>query len=223
MAVNRALPVQSLLGLLLACGLLMLMSGCGRFSAGSAPDAAQGVDWPPRLGKPYPDLNLVDQTGKQVQLSEFKGKVILVEPIGMSCTACNAFVGADRYGGWNAVTPQPGLASIETYFPQYTGGVSLDDSRLVYVQLILFTPSMGVPTGEDVRQWAEHFHVDRDDNHLVLAGTKALQGQAGYDMIPGFQLIDKAFILRSDSTGHQPHDDLFAKLLPMVPELLAED
>ncbi len=53
----------------------VLLLSCG---PGSTPA------WPPELGKPYPDLELVDQTGKKVRLSSFKGKVLLIEPIGMS-------------------------------------------------------------------------------------------------------------------------------------------
>jgi cytochrome oxidase Cu insertion factor (SCO1/SenC/PrrC family) len=41
------------------------------------------VSWPPQLGQPYPDLELVDQTGQKTRLSSFKGKVILIEPVGM--------------------------------------------------------------------------------------------------------------------------------------------
>jgi cytochrome oxidase Cu insertion factor (SCO1/SenC/PrrC family) len=45
----------------------------------------QDFDWPPKLNEPYPDLHLIDQTGSPTRLSDFKGKVILVEPIGMPC------------------------------------------------------------------------------------------------------------------------------------------
>lgn len=41
-------------------------------------------DWPPQPGHAYPDLELVDQTGRPVRLSSFKGRVILVEPVGMT-------------------------------------------------------------------------------------------------------------------------------------------
>ncbi len=36
--------------------------------------------WPPSVGQPYPDLKLMDEEGKTVSLSQFKGKVILLEP-----------------------------------------------------------------------------------------------------------------------------------------------
>jgi len=74
---------------------------------------AGDVKWPPKVGEPYPDLKLTDQTGKEIRLSSLKGKVI-----------------------------------------------------------------------------------------------------------PGFQLVDRDFILRSDATGHRPANDLWKHLLPMVPQLL---
>ena len=58
----------------------------------------QDFNWPPKLNEPYPDLHLVDQDGKLTRLSEFKGKIILVEPIGMPCQACQAFCGGHHVG-----------------------------------------------------------------------------------------------------------------------------
>ena len=51
---------------------------------------ANDFTWPPKIAEPYPDLQLIDQTGKTVKLSSFKGKVILLEPLGMTCPACQA-------------------------------------------------------------------------------------------------------------------------------------
>lgn len=182
--------------------------------------ARSGVKWPPRLGEPYPDLELIDQTGQIVRLSSFKGSVVLVEPVGMTCPACQAFAGAHRYGSFEGVAPQRGLLSIEELFPKYTNGLSLSDDRIVLVQLLLYSMSMRAPSPGDARRWAEHFRMDRSKNFIVLAGTKELLGQASYNMIPGFQLVDRNFILRADSTGHRPRHNLWKYLLPMVPQLL---
>ncbi len=178
--------------------------------------------WPPRVGEPYPDLELVDQTGQLVRLSSFKGSVLLIEPVGMNCPACQSFAGAHRLGSYEGIQPQGGLPSIEELVPQYARGLSLSDERIVYVQLLLYSMTMEAPTPEDARKWAQHFRADRAKNHIVLAGTKEFIGQASYDLIPGFQLVDRNFILRVDATGHRPQHSLFSQLLPALPGLLEE-
>ncbi len=184
------------------------------------------VEWPPQIDKPYPDLELVDHTGKIVKLSDFKGKVIVIEPVGMTCPACNAFAGGAKKGGVKGMQVQGGTESYVEYFPQYTGGVSLHDDRIVFINLILFNLQMQGATQEDAALWAEHFGLDKEKNTYVLAGGAELLAkpvyQASYDLIPGIQLIDKNFILRSDATGHNPRDSAWNTLMPMVPELLKE-
>ncbi len=190
--------------------------GVGRDAA-----APLDFDWPPKLGEPYPDLTLIDQNGRRTALSEFRGKVILVEPIGLPCRACVAFAGGHRRGPFNGVAPQQDLESIETYAARY-GGVELHDPRIVYVQLLLYNMQMQAPTPAEGRAWATHFGMQRSKNRIVLVGDSDLVGPASRRMIPGFQLIDKDFILRADSTGHQPKDNLYTKLLPMIKQLVAE-
>lgn len=46
-----------------------------------------------------------------------------------------------------------------------------------------------------------------------------MQNQASYNMIPGFQLIDQNFILRSDSTGHNPKES-FDHLIRLAAKLV---
>ncbi len=177
------------------------------------------VEWPPRLSKRYPDLVLQSSTGDYVQLSSLRGQVLLIEPIGMSCPACQAFAGAHRYGSFQGFTPQQNLRSIDEYFQEYTD-VSLDDERIVHVHLLLYGPKLGVPTLDEARAWAKHFRTEESANRIVLLGTKELQTRASYDMVPGFQLVDKAFMLRYDSTGHRPRHNLYTELLPAVAMLV---
>jgi len=107
--------------------------------------------WPPVVNQVYPELELSDLSGKKIKLSSFAGKVILLEPIGMSCPACQAFVGGATRGGINGVQPQGGVSSIDTYLQ--ASGVSPADPRLVRIQLLLYGPSLGVPTrAEGYRQ-----------------------------------------------------------------------
>ncbi len=176
-------------------------------------------DWPPQLGEAYPDLKLYDQEGRLTRLSDFRGKIILIEPIGMPCKACQAFCGGHRRGGFHGIVPQPGLPSIDEAARSY-GGFDLSDPRIVQVHLLLFDFDMQAPTVDDARAWAAHFGMDRRRNQIVLAGSPAMASQASYQMIPGLQLVDQDFALRYDSTGHTARHDLYRELLPAVRTLL---
>lgn len=147
----------------------------------------------------------MDHEGKPVTLSSFKGKVILLEPIGMNCPACNAYAGGNQPGmkGFEGTAPQSELWSMEEMISKLSN-VEFADPRLVHVQLLLYNMSMQGPTTEDARRWREHFKLDRFPNMVVLAGGKDMVNQASYDMIPGLQLIDKNFVLRYDASGHNP-------------------
>lgn len=94
--------------------------------------------WPPVMGQEYPHLELKDYKGNLVKLADLKGKVIIIEPVGMNCPACNAFAGANRKGKFSGISPQADLRSFEEYFPLYSGGISLHDSRIIFVQLLLY-------------------------------------------------------------------------------------
>jgi hypothetical protein len=215
--VTRIRATQLLLPIFL-CLLSVLASG-------AVPERLN-VSWPPQVDEPYPDLQLLDYRGKRVRLSDFKGKVILVEPVGMSCPACNAFSGANDKGEYQGVRPQRALPSIEQLLPKFASGLTIDHADLVVVQLLLFDLRLKAPSVDDARLWAEHFGFDKKSNVYVLTGTKAFLApevyRATYNLIPRFQLVDKNFILRYDSTGHHPRDNLFDTLLPMVPKLLTE-
>jgi len=179
--------------------------------------------WPPRRGERYPNLTLYDHRGRLVSLTSLRGKVILIEPVGMTCEACQAFAGAGKLGCFAKQPVQPGVDALEDYFPRYTGGLLLSDPRIVYVQVLLYGLDMQAPSPADAQAWAHHFKFDTRPNVYVLAGTPALIGPASYAMIPGFQLIDKNFVLRAWWFGETgTGDDLWTQLLPMVPKLLAE-
>lgn len=187
--------------------------------------SGKAIQWPPQVGQPYPDLELLDRNGKTVKLSDFKGKVIVIEPVGMNCPACNAFSGGAKRGGFKGNAVQGGTGSIEEYFPEYTGGLSLHDDGVVFVVLLLFSLEMKGTTPEDAALWADHFGLDGKNTYVLAAGPAFLEQphyQASYDLIPGLQLVDKKFILRSDATGHHPRDSMWNTLLPMVPALLKE-
>lgn len=192
---------------------LQLVSGIG---VGSTSPVVIG-DWPPVKGKRFPELILADQTGVTTRLSEFAGKVILVEYAAIPCEGCQAFAGGNQHGGFHGPV-QKGLDSIENYAARYAN-VRLGSEDVVFVQVLLYGKSISSPTAEEVSGWASHFGMDRGANKVVLRGDPSLLSDETYRMIPGFHLIDRDFVLRSDSCGHRPQDDLYRDLLPMLGEL----
>ena len=76
--------------------------------------------WPPKLGQRYPDLQVIDHHGNKRRLSDFAGKVLLVEPVGMNCPACNAYAGAEFAGGFNA-SPKEAERSIAAMVAEAAG------------------------------------------------------------------------------------------------------
>lgn len=183
------------------------------------------ASWPPVKGRAYPELPLEDHTGKPFKLSSLLGKVVLIEPIGMACPACNAYAGGDDKTGFRGAGVQPGVGSLETLLRRF-GDVRLgSEQELVLVQLLLFDMSSALgnaPTREDASAWAKHFDLAGRANVVVVRGTPALADQAGYDLVPGFQLVDRKGVLRYDGSGHHPKDHPYETVLAAVPDLLRE-
>jgi hypothetical protein len=177
--------------------------------------------WPPKAGEPYPDLTLLDSNGSLFKLSSLKGKVILVEPIGMSCTACQALSGGQACGGFLGVSPQPGISSLDENLARFGGGLTLDNPNIAYVQVVIFNLDLKTPSVTEVKAWADHFKLTGRPNVYVLVGTAKMLTQASFDMIPGVHLVDRGFVLRSEHFGHGGGSDLYRELLPMAATLVA--
>ena len=168
--------------------------------------------WPATIGLPYPDLKLLNQDGKVTKLSSFKGKVIIVEPIGMTCPACNAFADSEKVGGFRGAQKQAGVHDFKNLARKY-GRVELPNPNVVVIHLLLYDQNRKPPTLKDAKAWAKHFGLKTFDDEYVLVGKKKHQV---YELIPGFQLIDQNFILVSDSTGHHPKHNLYRHLLSLI-------
>jgi hypothetical protein len=181
-------------------------------------------DWPPVTGQFYPNLVLKDQTGQITSLSDFRGKVILVEVVGLTCRACHAFAGGNDVGKarFRGIEPQRGLDSIEKYAQGYAR-VSLEDPDIVFVQLVLYGMDGRSPPSEaDVRAWSSHFGMDRNRNEVVLIGDQRFISPQSRKLIPGFHLIDRSGILRAMSSNDPRHDRLHESLLPKLASLVEE-
>lgn len=185
------------------------------------PSASAPAPWPVSIGSKYPDWELTDTYGKIVRISDFRGKVILLEPVGMSCPACQAFSGANDAGGFQGVSPQRGIESVGQLLRRYAR-VDPENEKLVVIQILFFSISMGIPTVEDAMKWRNHFRGLHHNVYVTFSQDPNLQRSA-YDSIPGFQLIDSQGVLRADSTGHRPVQSLYNDLMPMLARLLEDD
>ena len=183
--------------------------------------AAAVTPWPPVLGERFPDLELRDVTGAVRRLSEHEGKVVLVEPIGMNCPGCLAFVGAHEQGDFRGWSPQAGLPSLERIVAEGYPGLDLGHPDLVRIQLLLYDESQRrAPTLEDAVAWAEHFELAEEPNVEVWVGDAGLVNPASYAMIPGFFLVRRDFTLAVDNAGHHPPHDM-GRLLQELQAALA--
>lgn len=178
--------------------------------------------WPPVVGQTYPDLELIDQDGEKFKLSYLKGKVIIVEPIGMNCAACQAFSGGHDYGSFENNPVQQYISSFHKLFPIYVKGLKLPHPDVVVVQLLLYDMKLDAPKPEDAAAWAKHFRLSKGQNYFVAVSPYDMRSPESFKMIPGFQLIGRDFILRADSAGHTPKHDLYRQLIPFIPKLIAQ-
>lgn len=217
-AVATIALTSSTLSISLASSKAIAGTGAPASSTPARSTSSYKTFWPPVLNQIYPDIELTNIDGKRVKLSSYAGRTILIEPIGMSCPACQAFVGGAQKGGLNGVSPQGGLPSMDKMLSE--AGVSPQDNRLVRVQLLLYGPSLQAPSLAEAQAWAKHFDFGKRPNELILLGDKRYINDSSYNMIPGFQLVDKSFVLRSDSTGHSPRNNLYSELVPMVRKVL---
>jgi hypothetical protein len=180
--------------------------------------------WPPVVGQFYPNVVLKDQTGQVTAISDFRGKVVLVEVVGLTCRACHAFAGGNDsgLGHFRGIKPQRGLGSIEQYAQGYAK-LSLDHPDIVFVQLVLYgMDGRSPPTEDDARAWARHFDMDRERNRVVLIGDQRFIRPETRRLIPGFHLIDQSGILRAMSSNDPRHDSLHGSLLPKLASLVKD-
>lgn len=121
------------------------------------------------------------------------------------------------FGGFGATKPQADLASIEQYVEQFSGGESLENPDIVFVQLLFSDTQMQPTDGDDAQLWAYHFRKFTEDGQYVLAG-KELHSLENLKLVPGFHLLDRNLVLRADTR----QQNLYTELLPMLSDLVHE-
>lgn len=173
--------------------------------------------WPPTLDKTYPDLNLIDQNSSFFKLSSLKGGVIVIIPIAMNNMHSVAFENVSQYGSFRNIPSAQNKKSIEQIIKKFTPTVKLPHVDLIFVHLLLFNEANTEASIQDAKQWAEHFKLRTHENHVVAVLAEKIPDYAAKQIIPGVQLIDKNFILRADSTGATPQQNLERILIPMIP------
>ncbi|MEM7477097.1 MAG: hypothetical protein AAF483_19110 [Planctomycetota bacterium] len=177
------------------------------------------LDWPAKIDQPYPNLELYDTDGKSLRLSDFRGQVLILHSVGMSCKACQAFSGGHEVGGLGGTVPLQKLKSFKSYFKKWTN-TEFEDSRFKLVQIIFYGPdAIAAPTLEEAQQWAEHFGPALPKGTKILFADSSMLSRDTRGMIPCFQLVDQNFILRCDA-GNEPRSDVFEDLLPLLKRAL---
>jgi hypothetical protein len=175
-------------------------------------------NWPPVVGKTFPQFELFDHTGERFSMASLRGKPTIVEFISMSCAGCQAFAGGNEFGPFRGLASQVNLETFETYVRQYSG-VDLNSGKVNFVIAVVYIDKLKAPTTQDLSDWRSHFQLGRHGNTFIVSSSDLANG-ASFKMIPGFMLLDQNQVVLFDSTGHHPTHNLYTELLPAVPTLL---
>lgn len=178
------------------------------------------TSWPPVENRLYPDMELYNQDGKLTRLSDLSGNVIIVQPVAMSCPLSQAYSGANKKGmtPFKKCFPNNGIIDFHQRMNDYAG-ISSDTPGLVFVQILFYNMENQAPTLDDAKQWAKHFDLRTSKNQYVLVANPEMVTRKSAMLIPGFQLIDRSFNLRSDSTGVLPKRNLYLHFFPTLQEV----
>ncbi len=179
------------------------------------------ADWPPRFGRPFPDIAMVDAGGGRFRISDLAGKVVAVHAAAMSSPAASAFAGGQALGGFGGVRPQVGLRSLEFYLAR-NGGIAPGDPRAVVLHLLLYDAEGGAPDAEDAARWAAHFRLAGRPNAVVAAPARDLRGRASAGILPGVYLLDRGGFVRYEAAGRAPRHDLLREMLPAAAGLAGD-
>ena len=96
--------------------------------------------WPPVVGQLYPNIVLKDQAGQTVAISDFQGKVVLIELVGLTCKASHAF--SRRQRAWRRALSEDRAstrASVDrTVCDRLREGLSRATGHRCSIQLVLY-------------------------------------------------------------------------------------
>ena len=178
--------------------------------------------WPPKMNKPYPEIELIDQDGKEFKLSSLKGKVIVLSFIDMSSPVSQAQSGSVLSGAYGFTQEIDKTYDTFDDALRKADGVdfTLPHEDVVEISVIVYTQDGGQASVDDAKSWADHFDLSPEHGEIVAVPKKDIRGEESDKIINGFQLIDKNNILRVDSSGPNPKHNLRMTLAPLLPKLL---
>lgn len=180
--------------------------------------------WPPMMNSTYPDYELIDQEGKQFKISDFKGKIIILEMVDMSSPISQAYSNAAENGIFGVTDKYDNFSKpIEKMLSDYTNGDTiLPLSTVEVIKVIMRTQNDQQPKPKDAEEWAAFFKLKKENNVIVAVPVKDMRGKETDKITPGYQLIDSEMMLRVDSAGITPKHNLEMTLVPLLPKLIGQ-
>ena len=152
-------------------------------------------------GQPLSDFDFMDRNGKTVHLSDFKGKVLVIDMWFTGCTAC--------------VVVANGLKKIEPLFKENSEvvfiSISVDKDKNTWLKSISKNP-------------AGTYYIGPSTTYLYTAGTgyhnSFTNKYVPNDGYPSLLLIDKHGAIYSANPSHPVSEDLKEKLINEIHEAL---
>jgi cytochrome c biogenesis protein CcmG/thiol:disulfide interchange protein DsbE len=123
----------------------------------------------PTARKPAPQFHLLGETGKTVQVSDYQGKVVLLNFWATSCGGC--------------VLEIPSFIALEQ---------SYKDKRFTAVGVSVDISYEGLKNADEAWKRVKPFIVDRKINYPILMGDDLIVRAYGVNAYPATFLIDKS-------------------------------
>ena len=144
---------------------LLCMVFANPLSANNASTAA-------KVGASAPDFALMDQSGKEVKLSDYKGKIVVLEWFNEGCPYVKKFYSAGHMNKWAAAY---GEKSVVWLTVNSTSGKSVDDNKKISESLKIERPLLSDASGAVGKSYGAkttpHMYVVNKDGVLAYAGA----------------------------------------------------
>lgn len=178
--------------------------------------------WPPKMNETYPDLELFDQKGQEFKISDFAGKILVIEYIDMSSPISQAQSGANLKGAFGIMQEVDQFAQEfhDVIAQTAQTKISWPNDNVVQIKIIAYTQDGSQATRDSAQNWAEHFGFTKENNVYVGITKKDIRNVKTQDILTGYQLVDANQKLRVDSAGPAPKHNLKLTLVPLFEDLL---